>query len=281
MVKHNKKRNVGIIYELLLNYISKNIVEGKNFEAKKASKIVEKHFKKGTELYKEFKLFSALANTEVKNTHVVASILNEAKNAVRNNIDNQKLEKEKSNLIKSINYSLNKKSFYHSNIKNYRSLGVIQNAINEWKNNSTDLTKLALLESKIVDRMLSEDKDIDNFKNVDINHTDRLVYKIMIEKFNSQYKNSLNHDQKEIIKNYVFYKNKNEKMLQEMFEIKKSRSINLLNAFEDRSQNKYLLSKVDNVRRKISEVNCKNVNDNTIVKFLTLTKLIEEITKEE
>jgi len=78
-MKHNKKRNVGIIYELLLNYISRNIVEGKNLEAKKASKIVEKHFRKGTELYKEFKLFNALANTEVKNTHVVASILNEAK----------------------------------------------------------------------------------------------------------------------------------------------------------------------------------------------------------
>jgi len=280
-MKHNKKRNVGIIYELLLNYISRNIVEGKNLEAKKASKIVEKHFRKGTELYKEFKLFNALANTEVKNTHVVASILNEAKNAVRNNIDNQKLEKEKSNLIKNINYSLDKKSFYHSNIKNYRELGTIQTAINEWKSNSNDLTKMALLESKIVDRMLSKDKDIDNFKNVDIDHTDRLVYKIMIEKFNNQYKDSLNNDQKEIIKSYVFYKNKNEKILQEFFENKKNESINLLNAFEDRSQNKYLLSKVDNVRIKINEVDSKNVNDNTIIKFLTLTKLIEEITKEE
>jgi len=281
MVKHNKKRNVGIIYELLLNYISTNIIEGNNFEAKKASKIVERHFKKGTELYKEFKLFNALANTEVKNTHVVASILNEAKNAVRNNINSAKLEKEKSILIKNINYTLNKKSFYHSNIKNYRELGTIQTAINEWKSNSSDLTKIALLESKIVDKMLSEDKNIDNFKNIDVDHTDRLVYKIMIEKFNNQYKNSLNIDQKEIIKNYVFYKDKNEKMLQEMFERKKDQSIALLNDFEDRSKNKYLLSKVDNVRSKINEVNSKNVNDNTIVKFLTLTKLIEEITKEE
>jgi len=140
---------------------------------------------------------------------------------------------------------------------------------------------MALLESKIVDRMLSKDKDIDNFKNVDIDHTDRLVYKIMIEKFNNQYKDSLNNDQKEIIKSYVFYKNKNEKILQEFFENKKNESINLLNAFEDRSQNKYLLSKVDNVRIKINEVDSKNVNDNTIIKFLTLTKLIEEITKEE
>jgi hypothetical protein len=267
MVKHNKKRNVGIIYELLLNYISTNIIEGNNFEAKKASKIVERHFKKGTELYKEFKLFNALANSEVKNTHVVASILNEAKNAVRNNIDSAKLEKEKSILIK--------------NIKNYRELGTIQTAINEWKSNSNDLTKMALLESKIVDKMLSEDKNTDNFKNIDVDHTDRLVYKIMIEKFNNQYKNSLNIDQKEIIKNYVFYKDKNEKMLQEMFERKKDQSIALLNDFEDRSKNKYLLSKVDNVRSKINEVNSKNVNDNTIVKFLTLTKLIEEITKEE
>ena len=49
-MKHNKKRNVGIIYELLLKYISKNILEGNKVEAKKATRIVESRFKKGTEL---------------------------------------------------------------------------------------------------------------------------------------------------------------------------------------------------------------------------------------
>mgnify|MGYP004194807047 CR=1 FL=1 len=35
-MKHNKKRNVGIVYEQLLNYIAKNIVDDKQSKAKKA-----------------------------------------------------------------------------------------------------------------------------------------------------------------------------------------------------------------------------------------------------
>jgi len=74
-MKHNKKRNVGIIYELLLNHISTKLLEGKKREAKTATKLIEKHFKKGTELYKEFRLFNALAKSDITQTHVVASIL--------------------------------------------------------------------------------------------------------------------------------------------------------------------------------------------------------------
>ena len=39
-MKHNKKRNVGIIYELLLNHISAKLLEGKKSEAKLATKII-------------------------------------------------------------------------------------------------------------------------------------------------------------------------------------------------------------------------------------------------
>ena len=55
----------------------------------------------------------------------------------------------------------------------------------------------------------------------------------------------------------------------------------LLNEFEDRSNNKYLLSKVDNVRSKVDSISTTSINDASVVKFLTLTKLIEEITKGE
>ena len=97
-MKHNKKRNVGIVYELLLNHISTKLLEGKKREAKTATKLIEKHFKKGTELYKEFRLFNALAKSDITQTHVVASILNEAKIASRN-LNERQLEREKSALL--------------------------------------------------------------------------------------------------------------------------------------------------------------------------------------
>ena len=153
--------------------------------------------------------------------------------------------------------------------------------LNEWRRQDHDLTKLALLESKVAEKMLKESPSDESLENVDVNHTNRLVYKIMIEKFNKQYNNNLNSDQKSIIKNYVFYNDTDKQKLQEVFKQKKNQCMRLLNEFEDRSNNKYLLSKVDNVRSKVDSISTTSINDASVVKFLTLTKLIEEITKGE
>ena len=50
--KHNKKRNVGLMYEFLLRHISSCLIEGKSNEAKKVTKILERRFNKNTELWK-------------------------------------------------------------------------------------------------------------------------------------------------------------------------------------------------------------------------------------
>ena len=80
---HNKKRNVGIIFELLLRHISDRLVEDDQKGAQKALNLIEKYFNKDTELYKEFRLFNALAKSTVSSTSVAAAILTEAKQAAR------------------------------------------------------------------------------------------------------------------------------------------------------------------------------------------------------
>ena len=79
---HNKKRNIGLMYELLLRYISSSLVEDKKKDAQTALDIVSSRFSQDTELYKEFRLFNAIANSTVSGPHVAASILYEAKEAV-------------------------------------------------------------------------------------------------------------------------------------------------------------------------------------------------------
>ena len=64
-LKHNKKRNVGLIYELFLKHMSNCLVDGDIASLKIATKILEKRFAKGTELYKEFRLFNALAQDKM------------------------------------------------------------------------------------------------------------------------------------------------------------------------------------------------------------------------
>jgi len=277
-MKHNKKRNVGIVYELMLKHISTKLLEGNRKEAKKATRLIEKHFKKGTELYKEFRLFNALANSNITNTHTVASILNEAKIA-STKLDNKSLERQKSALLKDINYIIADKDFYYRSISNYRDLGTVQLALNEWKKKDKDIKRLVDLEVKLGELMLREKNKITEAK-YDASHSDRLVLKIMTEKFNRRYGEELSSDQKRIIEGYVFLSGKEPQKLQEFFEIKKSEALNNLETFEDRSENKYSLSKLDEVRAKIKELPSKEINDTNVVKFLTLTKMISEINKE-
>lgn len=276
-MKHNKKRNVGIIYELLLSNITNNLLEGKKSKAKITTKIIEKHFKKGTELYKEFRLFNALSKSHVTNTHVVASILNEAKIASKQ-LNEKKLEKEKSSLLKAINYNLNDKDFYYRSVDDYRDLGLVQLTLNEWRKEDKDIKKLVDLETKLAELLLKEKKNKVE-SNPDSSHSDRLVLKLMTEKFNKEYGQKLTSDQKTIIENYVFNQSNPDK-LGTFFKRKKKESICTLEAFEDKTNNKHLLSKLDSVKGKIKKLDENNVNDENVLKFLTLTKLISELKKE-
>jgi len=277
-MKHNKKRNVGIIYELLLKHISTKLLEGNKKDAKIATRLIEKHFKKGTELYKEFRLFNALAKSNITHTHTVASILNEAKIASRK-LNKETLEKEKSLLLKDINYKIADKDFYYRSIADYRDLGVVQLSLNEWRKKDRDIKKLVDLEVRLGELML-RDKNKVNEHKYDASHSDRLVLKIMTEKFNRRYGEELTTDQKKIIEGYVFLSDKNPSQLQEFFKVKKQEALVGLENFEDTSNNKYLLSKLDEVREKIASLPVKDINDQNVVKFLTLTKMISEIKKE-
>jgi hypothetical protein len=282
IAKHNKKRNVGIIYELLVQHITSCIVEGDVKSAKKTTRIIEQRFAKGTELYKEFRLFKALANSTVSDTHIVASILTEAKRAARN-IDSAKLDKEKSDLIRDINYSLDKKDFFYQNVTDYRNLGSIQIALNEWRKDSPDLSVLIEFEKKIGESLLSEklNNSVEKLQEeIDASKSDMLVFKLMTEKINQKY-SDLSSEERDIISHYTFYSTQDEKYLKSYLKEKKNRALSLLEDFEDRESNSILVEKVDRVRNSILSLDENKISDSSVVRFLTVTKLINELSKKE
>ena len=81
---HNKKRNVGIIYEQLITKISSALIDNDDKTALEAKKLIKKYFQPGTELHKEHKLFNALAVTRISDNILASQIMEEAKNASRN-----------------------------------------------------------------------------------------------------------------------------------------------------------------------------------------------------
>ena len=135
MSSHNKKRNVGLIYEQLIRYASKCILEGRTERAEIAMQILKEHFRPGTELYKEFRLFNALIQTTVPTEALALRVLEEARKAATTH-DSGRLDTEKSALIRNINKRIDFPGFFDMRIPEYRKLATVQTLLNDWR--STD-----------------------------------------------------------------------------------------------------------------------------------------------
>ena len=119
-IKHNKKRNIGLIQEFLARYMAISMVENKPDNKNKALQLIAKHFKKSSELYKEWTIFNSLIKTHVSNKETAYSLIQEAKKASKQQ-DVIILERQKSTLIHDINHKLNDMKFWDREIKDYKT----------------------------------------------------------------------------------------------------------------------------------------------------------------
>jgi hypothetical protein len=274
---HNKKRNVGIIYELLLRNISASLIRNDKVSAQNALNIIENRFDKSSELYKEFRLFSALVKSTVSSSAVAAAILTEAKGAARR-CDNFALNREKSLLIKDINHKLNDNSFYHRRVPEYKTYATIQTLLNDWRNKDrSNLSRVIQYEARVVEWLLKEKQSIplEDHKNPDVNS---LVVDIMTEKLNKRYGGKLNKEQRNLMQEYVFSLTGGEnKNILERLEKTKNTILKDLSVFKTKTDNDVILNKIDHVHDKLINESFKEINDDSISRFLVLIQLRKEL----
>lgn len=277
-ISHNKKRNVGVIYELLLRAVSAYLVEGNKIKAQTALDIVSKCFSRDSELFKEFRLFNALAKTRITDSASIAVIITESKAATRR-IDYQKLDREKSLLIRDINHRLNDSLFYHRRIGNYRDLATIQTALNEWAlGDRSDFSKTLMIETKIVEILKSDPIVEQNVNEQKVVKVDSLVVKILNEKFNKKYAGALSEDQRELIRDYVIMNTTdgpNDEMIKRARRLKEE-SIKSLNVIEKTEPNRIIQESLKDVRARVNSLDLATLDDDKLGKLMTLSQLIEE-----
>ena len=270
---HNKKRNIGIIYEQIIKFVCKKIMENDEVTSEKAIKIIKEHFAEGTQLNKEYKLFKALSDTKNVSSPLANSIIFEAKKACNNMFDGKKLEREKSKLIKNLNYSFGKGVIFKENVKNYRTYATIQTLLNEWrdpKNASFDLT--TKYEIKLHESLTEKSEVLTEAKNMP--RVDNLTYNLMNNIFESKYSNLLNESQNNLLKCYA--KN-DEDALIESFIALKEETLSYLNDYIRNCDNKILLEKYRTVKQNISDVSTENTSRDNLQRYLTIAKLKEEL----
>ncbi len=273
MMKHNKKRNVGIIYEQLAQSFSESLVEKNQKKAMLVKKIIDQHFHKDGEIFKEFKIFNALVKVYASSDSLATNILKEAKEATRS-LNRKKLDIEKSLLIKDINYTLNENSFYSRNILEYRNLATVQSLMNLWcQNSKNDLEKLVIFEGK-AHNILREEKTKINIKEQVDGNIDNLVVRVMEEKFQKKYKSILSETQSKIIQSYVCEDHERFKsILKEV----KHQVIEKTKSYSGVCENKILLEKSEKVLSNLNMLNENIVDDENVAKFLLACKLCEQL----
>jgi len=269
---HNKKRNVGIIYEQLILTMSKAIVENNPSQATKAKAIIKKYFKPGSELYKEHKLFQALVKPEIKDASLATAILGEAKKASRSH-DFSRLEREKSLMIRDINLAFGK-DFYKTKIKEYKDFATIQTLLNDWRFETKDFARLVEYEEKAHGILIREKTTVslNDHKTPQVNN---LVVKIMTEKFNKRYGQKLTELQRSLIKQYVFIETTPN--FKSTLDSIKENCIKDLKQYQNSCDSSVVKEKIKPVIAELKDLNTDSINDEMFGRFMTLCQLQNEL----
>ena len=274
MAKHNKKRNVGLIHEQLIRHIGACMVEQNQKAADIAIKILESHFSKKSELYREFRLFNSLVHTRVEDSGLAKKIISESKRACQNH-DAVRLDREKSGLIKSINHQISDNGFYSRKISEYKIFSTVQALLNEWRGNGNLFPEeIAKYENFLENWLLREEKTDSIADNPNANP---LVLNIMIEKFNKKYGEKFSDRQRQLLEAKI---KKNKSSIVEHVKKIKHDGLSAVEKFYEGCDNKFLLSKKENVLNKIKGLQ-EGYTDQIVEKALSLASLISELESED
>ena len=277
---HNKKRNTALLYEFLVRTISASLVEGDKKKSSTALRILRRHFKPGTQLYKEFRLFNALIKTTVSNSTVSSSIINEAK-AAAVQADLGQLDREKSLLIRNINHLIKDENFYDQPISEYRMYATIQTLLNEWRKTpgTADIEELAKYEDQLHSWLVTEKKSVDHAVSEDSPGESRLLMKVMMKKLNEKYSSALNNEQREIIRSYAFSAANDDHttIKKKLNEIKKSLIESIEVYSSNHPDNEYINKKIETARGQILSESLEAIDDTVVSRFMLYSSLKREL----
>ena len=268
---HNKKRNVGLIFEQLVRYAIICLLDKKPRQARNAFKILKESFRAGTALHEEYQLFKALVNTRVDNSRIAEKILIEARQlAVAH--DAQQLRKEKSALIKKVNYELTRE-LYNTSVPAFKKYATAQVLLNSWRNPGKDISNRVMFEGNMVNVML--ERALVPSSQVEYSDANNFTLRMVESKFSEGYDKKLNSYQRELIRSFVF-NNDIPKVRCVINEMKK-KVIDCLVHYVESENNEIINENYQHVKKKILDLDVASIDDSLIRKALTVAELLEEI----
>ena len=214
-IKHSKYRNTGLIYELLVKQIAADVLENKE---SKAIKILKKYYSGNSTLAKEYKLYEFVVKNNAVNQSKAETIISTITEVSRK-FNQKTLKKEKYDLISEIKSSYSIDEFFSMSVRDYKALASLY-CLLEAQNNSDLVDPNFLVSNKttLLEHLTSKKQNEDDVKDSLIEEYSKydkdlklLTFKILLEKFNSKYKDLL-PEQKNILKEFITSVNSSKKL---------------------------------------------------------------------
>jgi hypothetical protein len=208
-IKHNKLKNTGILFELLVRQITSDLMENK--QNSPAVQLMREFFNSKKELGKELILYRAFFNahnlSEQRAFELVRLVTEQ-----RKTLDQTVLNHQKYLLIKEIKNNFELKDFFASRVPAYKIYASISKVF-ESATTGTDIAsidELANSQFTIVEHLSGKTVTKESTHNTELSQLIRsqeddiryLSYKILIENFNEKYKN-LDGAQKKLLQEYI------------------------------------------------------------------------------
>lgn len=206
-LKHNKIKNTGILFELLVRKIAADVLDGKSDSF--AVRLVREHFHPKSELGKELQLYRTFFNTphlsESKAFNMLDLIVSR-----RKTLNEKLLAAQKFLLIKEIKQNCDLKQFLNGRVPSYKVYASIYKLFESTSDDIMQLEDVVKSRFLVVEHLKGELKEEQIIKESSYVETLRaqdeeiryLSYKFLLERFNEKY-SVFNDKQKALLREYI------------------------------------------------------------------------------
>lgn len=278
-MKHNKYKNVGVIFESLIHYAMYLISEGKTEKATEIMKVVRNNFMKKTIVAEAYNIYSQLLYSEAINYYHASKFYNRLVKEYRK-LDEGKINASLSDIFKQLKENFNIKEIMDTKIPNYKLFSSFRIASNKDslylspKNTMTVETVIIehLVNNTELKKLKENNIEVVN-KSYDEMRTDKMATIIAFKNFEKKYNSELTEEQKECL---IKYYSSDDNSFKEWVNKKINSLMDEIADAKLKIENENTIKKLDLIYEKISHINnSKKIESNGFIDLLMSLKLYE------
>lgn len=219
-MKHNKQKNVGVLFEILNHAVLTEVSKNNSTKAEKLFSLLRENFIRPTEISKAYKIYSQFLYSEARNSYFASRFVENLKKEYDKTVKLNKLTAELNTLMENLSKITNKKELLRTQIPNYKALASFHIKLHEDNQYLTSKETLQLDETLFEHLMDNEEAkrvrerrgefEGESKFSLEEAQTGKLSLILAIQKFDEAYKHLLTKEQKDYLVKYYTSSNEDE-----------------------------------------------------------------------